>query len=248
MRLDSKVAIISGGASGIGAASARRFAAEGAQVVIADVDTANGTQIAKEISAERAGAALFVELDVTDPEQWRSVVDRTAESFGHVDVLMACAGICSMAGLLDEDPAMWDRVVAVNQTGTWLGMRAVVPHMVENGGGSIILLSSIWGKVGSAGATVYQASKGAISLLAKAVAAEFAGQRIRANALCPGIVDTPFLAVLNDEQRASIRGASLMQREGQADEIAAAAAFLASDDASYVTGSDFMVDGGYTAI
>lgn len=248
MRLDGKIAIISGAASGIGAACAMLFADEGARVVIADIDTAGGALVAKEINARHEGQALFCSLDVTDAKQWKSVVTQTVEAFGSPTVFVACAGICSMAGLLDEDRNTWDRVVAINQTGSWLGMREVVPHMRDAGGGSIILTSSIWGKVGSAGATVYQATKGAVSLLAKAVAAEFAADGIRANAVCPGIIDTPFLSVLSDEQRQAIRGMSLMQREGHPYEIASAALYLASDESSYVTGSDLMVDGGYTAI
>ncbi len=248
MRLDGKVAIVSGGASGIGAACARRFAEEGAKVVVGDIDTANGNQVVKEINEQHHDAALFCDLDVTIPADWQTTVTAAVETFGKLDTMVACAGICSMAGLLDEDQATWDRVIAINQTGTWLGMRAAVPAMRQAGGGSIILTSSIWGKVGSAGATVYQATKGAVVLLGKAVAAEFVADGIRANVICPGIIDTPFLNVLNDEQRAGITAMSLMQRAGLPTEVASAALFLASDEASYVTGAEFLVDGGYTAV
>ena len=246
--LAGKVAFISGAASGIGAACAQEFGEQGAKVVVADVDEPRGRAVADRLNADGGGGiAIFAPLDVTKAVQWRAAVTAGLSAFGKVDVLVACAGVLSMAGLLDEDEATWDRVLAINQTGVWLGMRAVVPEMQKAGGGSIVLLSSIWGRVGAAGAMTYQATKGAVVLLAKAAAAEFAGANIRANALMPGIVDTPFLNGLTPEQRTGITGTSLMKREGRPQEIARAARFLASDDASYVTGTEFYVDGGYTA-
>ena len=247
-RLTGKVALISGAASGIGAACAAAFAAEGAMVVLGDIDAARGGRLAEQINAGSDEArALFETLDVTKAEQWRAVAAKAEAAFGRLDVLVSSAGVCSMAGLLDEEEATWDRTVAVNQTGVWHGLRAAVPAMERAGGGSIILMSSIWGKVGTAGATAYQATKGAVVLLAKAAAAELAGRRIRANAILPGIIDTPFLAVLTPEQRSAIAGTSLMKREGRAHEIALAATYLASDESSYVTGAELVVDGGYTA-
>lgn len=246
-RLKGKVALISGGGSGIGAACATAFVAEGAQVVIGDIDTERGDALAAQLMCGPSGSgAAFERLDVTRPADWREAIARTENTFGHLDILVSNAGICSMRGLLDEDEATWDRTVAVNQTGAWNGMRAAIPAMERAGGGSIILVSSIWGKVGIAGATAYQATKGAVVLLAKAAAAELADRNIRVNVLLPGIIDTPFLAVLTPEQRAGIAGMSLMKREGTPGEIAHALTFLASDEASYVTGSEMVVDGGYT--
>ena len=239
-RLKGKVALISGGASGIGAACAAAFVAEGASVMLGDIDADRGQPLAADLGAR------FERLDVTRAADWRQAVAAAEAAFGRLDILVSNAGICSMAGLLDEDEATWDRTVAVNQTGAWHGMRAAVPAMARAGGGSVILVSSIWGKVGVAGAAAYQATKGAVVLLAKAAAAELAGRSIRVNVLLPGIIDTPFLAVLTPEQRAGIAGLSLMKREGRPGEIAQAATFLASDESSYVTGAELVVDGGYT--
>jgi cyclopentanol dehydrogenase len=239
-RLKGKVALISGGASGIGAACAAAFVAEGADVMLGDIDMERGRRLAADLGAR------FERLDVTRAADWRQAVATAESAFGRLDILVSNAGICSMAGLLDEDEATWDRTVAVNQTGAWHGMRAAVPAMERAGGGSVVLVSSIWGKVGVAGATAYQATKGALVLLAKATAAELAGRGIRVNALLPGIVDTPFLGVLTPEQRLAIAGLSLMKREGRPGEIAQAATYLASDESSYVTGAELVVDGGYT--
>ena len=239
-RLKGKVALISGGASGIGAACAVAFVAEGASVMLGDIDADRGQPLAAGLGAR------FERLDVTRAADWRQAVAATETVFGRLDILVSNAGICSMAGLLDEDEATWNRTVAVNQTGAWHGLRAAVPAMARAGGGSIVLVSSIWGKVGVAGATAYQATKGAVVLLAKAAAAELAGSSIRVNVLLPGIIDTPFLAVLTPEQRSAIAGLSLMKREGRPGEIAQAATYLASDESSYVTGAELVVDGGYT--
>lgn len=239
-RLKGKVALISGGASGIGAACAAAFVAEGANVMLGDIDAERGQRLAADLGAR------FERLDVTRAADWRQAVAAAEAAFGRLDILVSNAGICSMAGLLDEDEATWDRTVAVNQTGAWHGMRAAVPAMERAGGGSVILVSSIWGKVGVAGATAYQATKGALVLLAKATAAELAGRGIRVNALLPGIIDTPFLGVLTPEQRSAIAGLSLMKRKGRPGEIAQAATYLASDESSYVTGAELVVDGGYT--
>jgi len=246
-RLKGKVVLISGGASGIGAACAATFAAEGAHVVLGDIDTERGQELAGTLGGQRPEAGvIFERLDVTQPGDWRNAVAKAEAAFGRLDILVSNAGICSMAGLLDEDEATWDRTVAVNQTGTWNGMRAAVPAMERAGGGSVILVSSIWGKVGVAGATAYQATKGAVVLLAKAAAAELVGRSIRVNVLLPGIIDTPFLAILTPEQRAGIAGLSLMKREGRPNEVAQAATYLASDESSYVTGAELVIDGGYT--
>ena len=239
-RLKGKVALISGGASGIGAACAAAFVAEGADVMLGDIDAERGQRLAADLGAR------FGRLDVTRAADWRQAVAAAEAAFGRLDILVSNAGICSMAGLLDEDEAIWNRTVAVNQTGAWHGMRAAVPAMERAGGGSVILVSSIWGKVGVAGATAYQATKGAVVLLAKASAAELAGRGIRVNVLLPGIIDTPFLGILTPEQRSAIAGLSLMKREGRPDEIAQAATYLASNESSYVTGAELVVDGGYT--
>lgn len=232
-RLKGKVALISGAASGIGAACAAAFAAEGAKVVLDDIDAARGGDLARSIGGgQHQPSALFELLDVTKADHWRAAVARTEAAFGRLDILVSSAGICSMAGLLDEDEATWDRTIAVNQTGTWHGMWAAVPAMERAGGGSVILISSIWGKVGTAGATAYQATKGAVVLLARAAAAELAGRGIRTNAILPGIIDTPFLGVLTPDQRSAVAGTSLMKREGRPNEVALAATYLASDESS----------------
>ncbi|WP_133648543.1 SDR family NAD(P)-dependent oxidoreductase [Paraburkholderia flava] len=245
-RLQGKVALISGAASGIGAACARAFVEEGARVVVADIARERGEHIASELLASTGEqCATFVPLDVTEASQWALAVEQAEQRFGGLHILVSCAGVCSMAGLLDENEAGWNHTVAVNQTGTWNGMRAAVPAMRRSGGGSIILISSIWGRVGTAGATAYQATKAAVVQLAKAAAAELASADIRANAILPGIIDTPFLAVLTPEQRAAITGTSLLGREGTPREIGLAATYLASDESSYVTGTELVIDGGY---
>jgi len=245
-RLKGKVAVISGGASGIGAACAKTFAAEGAQVVIGDIDTDNGQAVAEEINSAQSGAARFQKLDVTSSSSWEDTVALAKEVYGGLHILMSNAGIVTMAGLNDEDEDTWNKVVAVNQTGVWRGLRATAPAIEASGGGSIILVSSVWGRYGTPGATAYLATKGAVVQMAKSAAAELAPKGIRVNAVLPGIINTPFLKVLNDEQRAGIAAGSLLQREGQPEEVAMAATYLASDESGYVTGAEFFIDGGYS--
>lgn len=243
-RLNGKTAMISGAASGIGAACARVFAAEGAKVVIGDIDD-SGAALAQSINADHPGAAIFQHLDVTKPDDWASAVTQAKNQFGGLNVLISNAGIVTMAGLTDETEETWNKVVAVNQTGVWHGMRACAPAIEASGGGSIVLVSSVWGRYGTPGATAYLATKGAVVQMAKSAAAELAPKGIRANVVLPGIINTPFLSVLNAEQRAGIAAGSLLQREGEPEEIALAATYLASDESSYVTGTEFFIDGGY---
>lgn len=245
-RLKGKTAIISGAASGIGAACASVFAEEGAKVVLGDINIDAGQSVADQINANFPGAVVFQHLDVTDSRSWMEIVAKGEETFGQVDILVSNAGIVTMAGLLGEDEETWNKVVAVNQTGVWRGMRAAAPAMQRAGGGSIVLISSVWGRYGTAGATAYLATKGAVVQMAKSVAAELAEAGIRANVVLPGIIDTPFLNTLTLEQRTGIAGGSLLRREGKPAEVALAAVYLASDESSYVTGAEFFIDGGYS--
>lgn len=249
MRLEGKVAIITGGGSGIGRATALLFAREGARVVVADYDTSGGQAVADEIQATR-GEALFVQTDVSDATQVQDMVGAALEAYGRIDILFNSAGVLAKGSILDTDLATWQRVMDINLTGTFLCGKAVLPHMIAGGGGSIINMSSSTGAHdGNAGSAAYVASKGGVTLLTRCMAIDHAAENIRVNAIAPGPTDTPMLRrFLDAEGRAAFAATFPMKRLGCPEEIAQAALFLASDEASFVTGAIFCVDGGQTAL
>jgi NAD(P)-dependent dehydrogenase (short-subunit alcohol dehydrogenase family) len=239
VRLQDKVAIITGAGRGIGRASAELFAREGATVVATDISIPDDVPEHERIS--------WRHLDVTSDDQWRETVATVVADYGRIDVLFNNAGgvgsyepIDSIA--LDD----WNRIIALNQTGPFLGMRHVIPVMRANGGGSIINVSSIWGIAGAAGVAAYTASKGAVRLMSKNAALSYVADNIRVNSLHPGIIDTPMIAAQDAGITAGIVDITPMKRLGKPEEIAYGALFLASDESSYMTGAEMVIDGGYT--
>jgi NAD(P)-dependent dehydrogenase (short-subunit alcohol dehydrogenase family) len=249
--LDGKSAIVVGAANGIGRAAARALAAAGASVACADVEEAGARATAAEIDRE-GGQALPVHLDVTDGASCRAAVAAAVERFGGLDVLLyGAADSDRTATVLEMDEADWDRVIRVNLTGAFLMVKAAIPAMVERGGGSVILIASQLGRVASPGRPAYCATKGALIQLAKVLAADHAAQGIRANTISPGAVETRRLLRRfkdMDEARRAMGPKHLLGRLGLPEEIARAAVFLASDASAFMTGSDLLIDGGYTAI
>jgi 3(or 17)beta-hydroxysteroid dehydrogenase len=247
MRLEGKAAIISGAASGMGAATARMFAREGARVVIADRLEHEGQQVADAIGA----AARFEALDVTDEENWAAVVAAATRHFGKLDILVNNAGISGSAEQDMYSTDAWHRIMAVNATGVFLGIKHAIPAMVASGGGSIVSLSSIAGIIGSEGVHMaYNASKAAVRLMTKTVAVQHAKDNIRANSVHPGIM--PPMRTSGRTADPAVRAERMrvipMRRPGEVDEVAYAILFLASDESSYITGSEIHVDGGAIAI
>jgi len=246
--LQGKVAIVTGAARGIGRAAVQALVANAVAVVITDVLDAEGDALARELCAE-GGNVRYAHLDVSSEEQWQTVVDRTVSDLGHVDVLVNNAGIGTMEDVEQETREGWDRLIAINQSGVWLGMKAVIPGMKSNGGGSIVNISSIFGAVGGFGSSIaYHASKGAVRLMTKNAAIRYAKEGIRVNSVHPGFIDTPMLAAVKGTpfEQTMVEGTP-MGRLGRPDEIGGVIAFLASDAASYMTGSEVYVDGGWTA-
>ena len=243
-RLLDRVAVVTGGGSGIGLATVRRFAAEGAKVVVADLDTATGTAVAEEVGGE------FVHVDVTDEDAVRALFDTTAEKLGSVDVAFNNAGISPP----DDDSILttgldaWRRVQDVNLTSVYLCCKYAIPHMQRQGKGSIINTASFVAVMGAATSQIsYTASKGGVLAMSRELGVQFAREGIRVNALCPGPVNTPLLQELfaKDPERAARRLVHIpVGRFAEPQEIAAAVAFLASDDSSFITASQFLVDGG----
>jgi 3(or 17)beta-hydroxysteroid dehydrogenase len=247
MRLQGKVAIISGAASGMGAATARMFAREGAKVVIADMLAHEGRQVAESIGE----AGRFESLDVTDEASWQWVVAATIGHFGKLDILVNNAGISGSAEQDLYSTEAWDRIMAVNSTGVFFGMKHGIPAMVKAGGGSIVNLSSIAGIIGSEGLHMaYNASKAAVRLMTKTVAVQHAKDGIRANSVHPGVM--PAMRTSGRTADPAVRSERMkvipMRRPGEVDEVAYAILFLASDESSYITGSEIHVDGGAIAI
>lgn len=247
-RLQGHVALITGATGGIGAATARLFAREGARLILADRDQDELNRLAGEIDPS-GDTAVGVRLDVTSAPGWDRAVDVAHERFGQLDVLVNAAGIVAWAGVEDTDEETWNRVVAVNQTGTWLGMKAAMPMLKASGRGSVVNVSSVLGIVGGGGAAAYHATKGAVRLLSKTAAVEYATQGVRVNSLHPGVIVTPMIQAILDlegDQQADIQRTP-MKRAGQPEEVAAAMLYLASPESSFVTGSELVVDGGLTA-
>ncbi len=246
MRLEGKVAIVTGAARGIGAATVRRFAEEGARVVVADLLKSEGEALARKLQA--AGCeALFISLDVTDERQWEATVGAVKARYGALHVLVNNAGILAMEGIADTSLETWERVMRVNSTGAFLGTRAAVRAMRASGGGSIINISSIAGIVGTAGAGAYHASKGAIRMLTKAAAVAYAKDGIRVNSVHPGLIETPMTAGMDAAAFQGFVSLHPLGRAGRPEEVANVCLFLASEESSYVTGAELVVDGGYTA-
>ena len=246
MRLEGKVAIISGGARGMGAAEARMFSREGARVVIGDLLEEEGLKVVAEIG-EAGGEALFVRLDVTDESSWQSAVEAAVERFGKVDILVNNAAILRTQGLLETTEEIWDEVMDVNTKGTFLGTKSVIPEMRKAGGGSIINISSGAGITGSLRNTAYHASKGAVRIFTKSAAIQYAGENIRVNSVHPGPVDTDMLAFSSAAPGARRPEDVPLGRYGRPEEVAYGVLYLASDESSFVTGSEVVIDGGRTA-
>lgn len=241
-RLDEKVALITGGARGQGAAEAELFMAAGARVVITDVLDDEGAA-----TAQRLGAACeFMHHDVTSEGEWQRVVDSVVERHGQLDVLVNNAGIFRAVGLVETSLEMWEQMVAVNQTGVFLGMKAAAAPMRANGSGSIINISSIAGLRSAAVAHAYGATKWAVRGMTKSAAVELAPFGVRVNSVHPGIIETPMLAEFG-ELRPGLEERIPMGRVAGADEVAKLVLFLASDDSSYCSGHEFVIDGAMTA-
>ncbi len=246
-RLANQVAIVTGGASGIGAASARRFAEEGARVVIADLDREKGTALAAELGPERA---CFQSTDVTDQARIAAMVERAFTEYGRLDVLMNNAGIGSFGRTEDLTEEDWERVLKTDLTSVFYACKAAIPRLRAQGtGGSIVNIASISGMGGDYAFSAYNAAKGALINYTRTLAIDHAREGIRVNSICPGPVDTPLIAPVKDIEaiEAAWNRHSPIGRMAQPEEIAAAAAFLASSDASYVVGATLVVDGGMTA-
>jgi len=249
MRLENKVALISGGARGMGAAEARMFAREGAKVVIGDLLEAEGRQVEAEIN-ELGGECVFVHLDVTQEAEWQQAVETAVARFGKLDILVNNAGIALRGVLEDTSSEDWDRVMAVNAKGVFLGTKAAIPEMRKVGGGSIVNISSMSGLVGQSYIQpVYNASKGAVRIFTKSAAIQYAKEGIRVNSVHPGPIDTPMAGerLTNAELQRQADERSPMGRTAHPDEVAYGVLFLASDEASFMTGSELVIDGGATA-
>jgi 3alpha(or 20beta)-hydroxysteroid dehydrogenase len=241
-RLAGRTALITGGARGQGAAHGRRLAQEGAAVVLGDILDAEGQAHAAELRA--AGHRVhYLHLDVTSTAEWAAAVDAAEELFGRLDILVNNAGVVRVAPLVDETDDGWQTTVAVNATGVFYGMRAAIPALRRVGGGSIVNVASIYGPVGAPGYVAYAASKGAVIAMTKVAALEHAHERIRVNAICPGPVRSP----MSEQEGDASVDVTPLRRRAEPEEIAAAIAFLASDDSVYMTGAELAVDGGYLA-
>ena len=249
MRLEGKVTLISGGARGQGAVEAKLFAREGAKVVFGDILDESGKQVEAEIH-EAGGEAAYVHLDVTREDDWRTAVNTAIDRYGKLDILVNNAGILIRKGIEDTTEEDWDRIMGVNAKGAFLGTKHSIPAMRQAGGGSIVNISSTAGLVASpSGSASYTASKGAVRLLTKSTAVQYAKEGIRCNSIHPGPIDTDMIQeTLSDPAKLEERMQRLpMGRVGTADEIAYGVLYLASEEASFVTGSELVIDGGTTA-
>lgn len=242
-RFTDKTALITGGASGIGKAAAMRIASEGGNVVIGDIQEEAGNAVVKEITGA-GGKASFVTLDVTSEDQWNNAVEHAVDTYGGLNILVNNAGIGDTDPIEKTDLSTWDKVVAVTQTSVFLGMKAASAELQKSGNGSVVNISSMYGIVGGLGGPGYAAAKGAVRILTKNTALGWAKTGVRANSVHPGYINTP---ILGDTDRQYLIDTTPMGRLGEPEEVASVIAFLASDESSFMTGSEVVIDGGYTA-
>jgi NAD(P)-dependent dehydrogenase (short-subunit alcohol dehydrogenase family) len=252
MKLQDRVAVITGAGSGIGRAMSLQFAREGARILAGDVNGEAAQATADAVAAEGGTCAAFT-VDVVQPEQVRAMIEQAISAYGRIDILCNNAGIGSTTDVVACEPDEWDRVMSVNVKSVYLGCKYAIPHMIEQGSGVIVNTASVAGMVGLVKRASYSASKGAVIALTRQVAIEYVEQGIRVNCLCPGTVDSPWVGRLLDqaEDPAAARQALVARqpigRLGTPEEVAAAALYLASDDAAFITGTGLVIDGGLTA-
>ena len=244
--LEGRVALVSGGAQGMGAAHAAALAEAGAAVIVADVLDDIGEATAAALRA-RDHDVRFAPLDVRDPAAWSGAVEMAEAAHGRLDVLVNNAGVITTGGVVDEPLESWDRVIAINQTGVFLGMKHAIPAMRRAGGGAIVNIASVLGVRGASDYIAYQASKAAVLAMTRCAAITHAPDHIRVNAVCPGTIQTPMHDSLPADANDEDLERTPMQRVGEAEEVSAAVVFLVGDGASFVTGTALHVDGGYLA-
>ena len=246
MRFQDKVAIVTGGASGICEQAVRLFAAEGAKVVIADFSD-RGTTVSQELN-NQGHEALFVKTDVTKEADVQRMVQETVQRYGKINILFANAGIANDAPAHKLSMEQWQRTIDINLTGVFLCDKYVIEQMLAQGtGGAIVNCGSIHSHVGKSGVTAYASAKGGVKLLTQSLGVDYAKEGIRVNAICPGYIDTPLIAGRNEAITQHLISLHPIGRLGRPEEVAKAVLFLASDDASFITGTSLLVDGGYTA-
>lgn len=246
-RLNGKVAMVTGGGMGMGREHCLLMANEGAQLIVTDINKEAGQQTVSDIKAA-GGDALFIALDVASEKNWQSAVEEGVNQYGKIDILVNNAGILILKSLQQTTVEDWDQVLSINAKGCFLGCREILPAMQKAGGGSIINISSIYGLVGGPNAAAYEASKGAVKMLSKAAAVDYASYNIRVNSVHPGIIRTNMTkeALEHKEVAQQMYAMTLTGREADPKEVSYAVLFLASDESSYVNGSEMVVDGGYT--
>ena len=244
-RMKDKVAVITGSGKGLGEAMALLFSREGAKIVVFDIDEGAGRETVEQIR-EQGGEAIFVHGDVSNPDDAVRLIDAAVDAYGRADVLVNNAGIHVDKTVANTTEAEWDQILGVNLKGVFLCSKAAIPQMRRQGGGNIICISSISGLIGQLNQAAYNASKHGIIGLVRCMAYDHAQENIRANAICPGVMNTPLVASVPEEHIAPYRKANLLERFAEPIEVANAALFLASDESSHVTGSAMVVDGGYT--
>ncbi|WP_435920887.1 SDR family NAD(P)-dependent oxidoreductase [Paenibacillus sp. DYY-L-2] len=248
MRLANKVAIITGAAGGMGKADALLFAKEGAKVAVTDMQEEKVKEVASEIVAA-GGEAISFKHNVASEEDWIRVVNETVAKYGKIDILVNNAGVSNATPFLELTVADWEKTMSINVTSIFLGQKYVIPHMIEAGGGSIVNISSIAGLTGGSGTGPYTASKGAVRMLTKATAVDYAKHNIRANSVHPGFIETPMTVDMfkDENMRQWFQSQTPLPRLGKAEDIANGVLFLASDESSYITGVELPIDGGYFA-
>jgi 2-keto-3-deoxy-L-fuconate dehydrogenase len=252
MKLEQRVAVITGAGSGIGRAMALLFAREGARVLATDIDGGAARETVDEINSN-GGTSISATVDVVEPGQVRGMIEQALAHFGTVDILCNNAGIGSTTDVVECEPDEWDRVMTVNVKSVYLGCKYAIPQMIRQGGGVIVNTASVAGMVGLVKRASYSASKGAVIALTRQVAIEYVDKNIRVNCLCPGTVDSPWVGRLLQQAedpvaaRQALEARQPVGRLGTPEEIAAAALYLASDDAAFITGTGLIIDGGLTA-